>query len=362
MRAVLILLVHLLTRGLKLLGASGARAVLAENLLLKHQLLVLRRNRRRAPNFTPADRLLLGLASSFLHPRRLLRNAVLLRPATLLRFHRALRDLKYRLRYSSRPRRQPGPKGPDQELIQLICEFKQRNPRFGCPRIAQHLARTFGLSINKDLVRRVLAAHYHPEPHDGGPSWLTFFGHSQDSLWSLDLFRTESILLKSHWVLVVMDQFSRRLIGLAVQAGEVDGVALCRMFNQVIAGKGLPLRLSFDHDPLFQFHRWQANLRILGIAPVPTVPKVPVSHPFVERLIRTLRQECLDQLVYWNAADLQQKLLAFQHYYNAHRVHQGLAGDTPAGKLGAPSPSIATLANYRWESHSKGLVQLPIAA
>jgi transposase InsO family protein len=362
MRAVLILLLHLLSRVFKLLGTGGARAVLAENLLLKHQLLVLRRKRRRAPKFTPADRLLLGFASSFLNPRRLVRNAVVLRPTTLLRFHRALRDLKYRLRYASRPQRQPGPQGPDQQLIQLICQFKQRNPRFGCPRIAQHLDRTFGLPINKDVVRRVLAAHYRPQRGDAGPSWLTFLGHSKDSLWSLDLFRTESILLQSHWVLVVLDQFSRRLIGLAVQVGEVDGIALCRMFLQAISDQGLPLRLSFDHDPLFQFHRWQANLRILGIDPAPTVPHVPVSHPFVERLFRTLRQECLDQLIYWNAADLQQKLSAFRHYYNTHRAHQGLAGHTPVEKLGGPSPPIATLANYRWQTHCRGLVQLPIAA
>lgn len=147
MRAILILLVHLLSRGVKLLGTGGARAVLAENLLLKHQLLVLRRSRQRAPHFSPADRLLLGFGSSFLNPRRLLRTAIILRPATLLRFHRGLRDLKYRLLYSSHPQRKPGPKGPEAELIKLICEFKQRNPRFGCPRIAQHLAKTFGLSI-----------------------------------------------------------------------------------------------------------------------------------------------------------------------------------------------------------------------
>ena len=362
MRAILILLVHLLSRGVKLLGTGGARAVLAENLLLKHQLLVLRRSRQRAPRFSPADRLLLGFGSSFLNPRRLLRTAIILRPATLLRFHRGLRDLKYRLLYSSHPERKPGPKGPEAELIKLICEFKERNPGFGCPRIAQHLAKTFGLSINKDVVRRVLAAQYRPQHREAGPSWLTFLGHSKNSLWSLDLFRTESILLKSHWVLVVMDQFSRRLIGFAVQPVTVDGSPLCRLFNQAIAAQGQCLRLSFDHDPLFQFHRWQANLRVLGIEPIHTVPGVPLSHPFVERIIRTIRQECLDQLLFWNAADLEQKLLFFQHYYNSNRVHQGLAGDTPEEKAGASSSPIANLANYRWQRHCQGLVQLPIAA
>ena len=299
---------------------------------------------------------------SFLKPRRLLRTAIILRPATLLRFHRGLKDLKYRSLYSSPHSRKPEPKGPDPELIQRICPFKQRNPRCGCPRIAQQLNKTFGLQLNKDLVRRVRATHYRPPPHGSGPSWLTFLGHSKDSLWSLDLFRTESILLRSHWVLLVMDQFRRRLLGFGVQMGQVDGLALCRMFNRAIGGQGWPVRLSFDHDPLFQFHRWQANLRILGIEPVPTVPGVPVAHPFVERLVRTLRQECLDQWFYWHAADLEQKLLSFRDYYNAQRVHQGLAGDTPEERAGAPTPAVANRSNYRWHNHCRGLVQLPMAA
>jgi putative transposase len=233
----------------------------------------------------------LGFLSRFLDPRRLVRVAVILKPATLLRFHRGLRDLKYRYLFSTNPKRKPGPKGPAPELIQAICEFKRRNPRFGCPRIAQHLAKTFGIETNKDVVRRILRTHYRPERRQSGPSWLTFLGHTKDSLWSIDLFRTESILLKTHWVLVIMDQFTRRIIGFGVQAVAVDGAALCRMFNQAISGQGVPVRLSCDHDPLFEFQRWQANLRILGVETVPTVPHVPWSHPFVERLIRTIRHD-----------------------------------------------------------------------
>jgi putative transposase len=362
MRIIFLLLAHLLSRLIQLMGTGGAKAIVAENLLLKQQLLVLKRKSPRAPRLTPADRLLLGLGVCFLHPRRLRRTAILLRPATLLRFHRALRDFKYRLIYSSHPQGKPGPHGPNPELIRLICEFKQRNRRFGCPRIAQHLNKTFGLAINKDVVRRVLAAHYRPQRDHRGPSWLTFLGHSKDSLWSIDLFRTESILLRTHWVLVVMDQFTRRIVGFGVQTVAVDGPALCRMFNQAISGQGLPARLSLDHDPLFQFQRWQANLRILAVETIPTVPLVPWSHPFVERLIRSIRTEYLDQLLYWNAADLERKLKLFQVYYNNHRVHQALAGDTPQEKAGGADPEPIGLENYAWRSHCYGLFELPIAA
>jgi putative transposase len=223
MKNAIVLLGHLLAGLAILLGTGGTRAVLAESILLKQQLLVLQRSRRRAPNLRPADRLLFGFYSRFLSPRRLIRTAIILKPATLLRFHRGFKDFKYRFLYSSSPKKTPGPKGPSPELIQAICEVKRRNPRFGCPKIAQHLAKTFGIDLDKDVVRRVLAAHYRPERRDIGPSWLTLLGHTKDSLWSLDLFRTESILLRSHWILVVMDQFSRRIVGFGVQAVAVDG-------------------------------------------------------------------------------------------------------------------------------------------
>ena len=159
MKNAIVLLGHLLAGLAVLLGTGGTRAVLAESILLKQQLLVLQRSRRRAPNLRPADRLLLGFCSRFLSPRRRIRTAIILKPATLLRFHRGFKNFKYRFRYSSSPKKTPGPKGPSPELIQAICEVKRRNPRFGCPKIAQHLAKTFGIDIDKDVVRRVLAAH-----------------------------------------------------------------------------------------------------------------------------------------------------------------------------------------------------------
>jgi len=93
--------------------------------------------------------------------------------------------------------------------------MKCRNPRFGWRRIAQQLSYTFGVEIDKDVVRHVLAKRYRPTRGSDGPSWLTFLGHTKDSLWSVELFRCESLILKTHWVMVVMDQFTRRVIGFA---------------------------------------------------------------------------------------------------------------------------------------------------
>jgi hypothetical protein len=141
----------------------------------------------------------------------------------------------------------------------------------------------------------------------------------------------------------------------------VDGVALCRLFHRAIRGHGLPKYLNSDHDPLYRFHQWEANLRVLEITEIKTVPYVPLSHPFVERLIGTIRREYLDHILFWTTTDLEAKLIDFQHYYNGHRTHAGLGGLLPEPPAeGAVSPT--GLGSYRWRRHCRGLYQTPIAA
>jgi transposase InsO family protein len=237
--------------------------------------------------------------------------------------------------------------------------MKQRNPRFGCPRIAQQINLAFGQDLDKDTVRRVLAVHYKPDPSMRGPSWLTTIGHAKDSLWSVDLFRAESITLRTHWIMVVMDQYTRRIIGFGVHVGNVDGPALCRMFNEATSGSGWPDRISSDNDPPFQYHRWKANLRVLDIEEIKSLPHVPMSHPFVERLIGSVRRELLDQTLFWTATDLEYKLRNYQAYYNEKRSHSSRDGATP---VISGSEKFVALNDYRWKKHCRGLFQLPVAA
>ena len=111
------------------------------------------------------------------------------------------------------------------------------------------------------------------------------------------------------------------------QAGDVDGIALCRLFNTAISTQGVPHYISSDNDPLFRYYRWQANLRILDVTEIKSVPYVPLSHPFVEQLIGTIRRDAYhDHALFWNAGDLERKLEEYRHSYNAHRVHTSLDG------------------------------------
>jgi hypothetical protein len=177
MRDLVILFIHLLTTVARLAGRGGVRSVVAESVLVKHQLLILNRSRQRAPNLRLLDRLVAGWCALLMRPFRLIRSAIVLKPSTLLSLHQALRNRKYRRLFSSGRKGRPGPKGPNQELMEAVVQMKQRNPTWGCPRIAQQIALAFAIPIGKDVVRRILARHYQPEPasggHPGSPSLVT---------------------------------------------------------------------------------------------------------------------------------------------------------------------------------------------
>jgi hypothetical protein len=124
----------------------------------------------------------------------------LIKPATLIKLHKAFVMKKYKSLFSSKSYKKPGRTGPTQKIIDLVLEYKKRNPRFGYLRIAMQISNQFGIEISSDVVRRILNKFYKPNPNNNnGPSWLTFLGHTKDSLWSIDLFRTESIHLQSDY-------------------------------------------------------------------------------------------------------------------------------------------------------------------
>jgi transposase InsO family protein len=110
---------------------------------------------------------------------------------------------------------------------------------------------------------------------------------------------------------------------------------------------------------LFQYHRWKANLRVLDIDEIKSVPHVPMSHPFVERLIASIRRELLHHMLFRNASDLANKLHEYQSYYNENRCHSGRGGVTP---VETTDRKVADINKYRWEMHCRGMFELPAAA
>ena len=122
MRDLVVLFIHFITTLARLLGPGGARSVVAESLLLKHQLLILNRSRHRAPNLFASDRILAGWLALWLRPARLLRSAVVLRPSTLIDLHKTMCKQKYRMLFSPNHNRKPRPEGTE-------CRTHQRGRR-----------------------------------------------------------------------------------------------------------------------------------------------------------------------------------------------------------------------------------------
>jgi putative transposase len=145
MRNLFLLFVHVLITLVRVSRPGGVRSVIAESALLKHQLLILNRSRCRAPNLRASDRLIAGLCALLIPSRRLVRYLIVVKPSTLLDFHRALVHRKYRLLFSPKRRTKPGPKGPSPDVIRAVVEMKHRNPRWGCPRIADQITLAFGV-------------------------------------------------------------------------------------------------------------------------------------------------------------------------------------------------------------------------
>jgi hypothetical protein len=195
-RDLAVLVLHLLATVARLAGPGGARSVVAESVLVKHQLLILNRSRKRSPNLRISDRMVAGLCALLIRPGRLIRSAIVFKPATLLSLHRALTRRKYRLLFSTKVPTKPGPKGPSQDVVAAVVDMKRRNPTWGCPRIAQQIAWAFGIPINKDVVRRILAVRYQPEPVSVGPSWLTVLGHTCSLVPSFAMGRRRSPALR----------------------------------------------------------------------------------------------------------------------------------------------------------------------
>ena len=178
------LLIHFIVTLIKLSKPGGVKVVMAETQAMKQQLIVMNRGKRRAPKLTSFDRIFFGLMAFIMGEKRLHKVSVILKPATILKFHKALVQRKYRGLFSNKARGKPGRKPRDKALIELVIEMRQRNPGVGYGRIAMQIYEAFGIEISRFAVGRILRQNWCRIPPGEGPSWLTFIGHMKDSLWS----------------------------------------------------------------------------------------------------------------------------------------------------------------------------------
>lgn len=306
---------------------TGRRSELTKDvelLVLRHQLAVLRRQERR-PRLRPADRALLAALARLLPPPR--RHGLLVRPQTLLRWHRELVRREW-----TQPQRAPGRPPTDDRVRGLVLRFARENPRWGYPRIAGELLK-LGMRVSPSTVRRILLANgVGPAPSRSGPSWRQFLRHQATTMLACDFFTVETLSLRRFYVLFFIELESRR-VHLAGCTTNPTGVWVTQQARN-LSFTGLFDRMRFlihDRDSKFAA-AFDEVFRSEGIKVIHTPIRAPQANAYAERFVRTIRAECLDWLLIIGRRHLESVLRSYTAHYNRERPHR-------APELHPPEPA-----------------------
>ena len=294
-------------------------AVEAEILVLRQQIIVLRRGRPGRMPLSAVDRMVLGWVCR-LFPRT--RQALaIVRPDTVVRWHRA--GFRRYWRWKSKPR--CGRPGMPAEIRRLIREMSVANPLWGAPRIHGELVK-LGIDIGQTSVAKYMA------PRRGPPSqgWKTFLHNHADGIAAMDLFVVPTLSFRLLYGLLIMDHGRRQILWCGVTAHPTaEWIA-----NQLTAACGreqVPRYLIRDRDACYG-SIFVRRVRSLGIRDHPTSARSPWQNGYAERLIGSIRRECLDHIVVTGEQHLRHILACYMDYYNAMRTHLSLGKDAPNGR------------------------------
>jgi transposase InsO family protein len=314
---------------LRLLRDDRDRQILA----LRQQVLILQRQVGKRPSLNRIERLGLVLSGLPLVRRKLADAIMIVRPATLVDWHR---EIVHRHWTFHSPRRPGRPKVPA-EAEQLVLQIARENPRMGYGRIAGEMRKLGFRRFGRSTVVRILKKHgiTRDPARRQEMGWATFLKHYQQFIWAGDFFTVTTATLRTYYVLFFIEMGTRRIRFWNVSESP-DGLWVARQFrNLSVVNDELPKYVLHDRDDKFTA---AADSVLLDVAT--SVVKLPARSPdlngFAERWIRTIRQECLDRIVILNERHLRWVLAEFVRYYNARRPHQRLHLHVPDGPFEYP--------------------------
>jgi putative transposase len=314
-RLVITLLLHLLRLLPFLVG--GHHQLALENLALRHQLTVYKRTVPR-PKLRTLDRLLwIGLARVWTGWRQAL---VIVSPDTVLRWQRR----RFREYWTHLSRRPTGGRPPvEAEITALVRRMAAANPLWGAPRIHGEL-RKLGIDIAERTVSRLMPKRC-PKPSQ---TWRTFLANHVRDLVSIDFFTVPTARLRVLFVLVVLAHHRRRVVHFNVTE-HPTAAWTAQQIVDAFPYDSAPTYLLRDRDQVYgeQFRHRVKGMRIEEVC---TAPHSPWQNPFAERLIGSIRRECLDHVFILGERHLRRILTRYFVYYHQARTHLSLAKDTPA--------------------------------
>jgi transposase InsO family protein len=311
-------LLKLLCGALIGLFQSSARRE-AEILVLRHQINVLRRKSPERPTLNNADRLLFVWLSRLV-PTTLAALTVVT-PEAVIRWHRAGFRAYWRLR--SRPR--GGRPKTAFEIRQLIRNMSVANPLWGAPRIHGELLK-LGIEIGQTTVAKYMPRHRRP-PSQG---WRTLLRNHADGIASMDLFVVPTISFRLLYGLLILRHDRRQTLWLGVTA-HPTAEWIAHQLTEAYGWRAEPRYVMRDRDAVYGdvFIR---RLRAMGIRDRPTAARSPWQNGYSERLIGSIRRECVDNVVVFGEPHLRHLLKSYQRYYNELRTHLSLSKDAPVSR------------------------------
>jgi putative transposase len=303
--------------------------LIAENALLRQQLVILRRSVKR-PRCTTADRALLVLLASRL---RTWRQALLIvQPDTLLRWHRNLfRCFWRRKSRATTPAHRP-PIAP--ETIALMREMAAANHTWGAERIRGELLKLH-IHVAKATIQKYLRGAR--PPRHSGQTWATFLHNHAHSIWACDFLPVTDLLFRSIHAFFVIELATRRIVHVGVTRHPTDAWVAQQLREATPFGRH-PKHVIRDNDTKFG-PAFEALAAATGIEEVRTAYRAPKENACCERLLGSVRRECLDHMLILNERHLLRVLREYVAYYNTARPHQGLHQRIPDPPASSGNPT-----------------------
>ena len=288
-----------------------------ENLALRHQIGVLRRSAKKRPLLTSTDRLL------WVYLSRLWRDwrsaLVIVQPETVVAWHRK----GFRLFWTWKVRRgQAGRPAIARETRDLIRKMSRDNPTWGAPRIHGELLK-LGIDIGESSVTKYMLRSRKPPSQ----TWRTFLDNHVSQLVSVDFFTVPTIRFQVLYVFVVLAHDRRRILHFNVTAHPTAEWA-AQQLREAFPFEQLPRYLLRDRDAIFG-QDFRKQLPDMGIEEVLSTPRSPWQRAYIERVIGSIRRECLDHVIVFDVGSLRRILTSYFNYYHESRTHLSLEKDSP---------------------------------
>jgi transposase InsO family protein len=318
-----------------LLSFQPRIALVAENLFLRRQLALYQERGAKPRRIDAATRMSLALLSRLCDWHAAL---IALRPRTLVLWHRAGWRLLWR--YKSRPGR---PRIPI-ELRQLIRRMAAENPLWGEERIANELLVKLGIRVSPRTVRKYMPKRPSGHPR-GDQRWSTFLSNHAKAIIACDFFVAVTATFRSLYVLVMIHHGSRRLLHINVTAHPTAAWTLQQLREAIGFEEGYRY-LIHDGDSIFA-KSLDESIKQLGLAVLKSPPRSPMANSICERLIGTIRRECLDWLIPLSESHLRSILKSWVGHYNRGRPHMSLGPGVP------DPPTAASVARPTRESRHR---------